>query len=151
MSEEIDTGPILSRALSRGCSVFVPRITDYRRSRMRFLPLAGPMRRGGYGILEPGTGITRSARSLHVVLMPLVGFDRRGYRIGMGKGYYDRALAFRRGQRHWHAPLLAGLAFECQGVESLPARAHDVPLDRLVTEAATRRFPRNILPPGTAP
>jgi 5-formyltetrahydrofolate cyclo-ligase len=72
--------------------------------------------------------------------MPLVGFDPRGNRIGMGKGYYDRALSFRRRQQHWKTPRLVGLAFECQRVDALPARAHDVPLDALVTEAGTRRF-----------
>jgi 5-formyltetrahydrofolate cyclo-ligase len=140
MPEEIDTAPLLARARARGCRIFVPRITDYGRSRMRFLPLSGPMRRGQFGIQEPAGGITRGAAHLHVVLMPLVGFDDRGNRIGMGKGYYDRALAFRRRQRHWKRPLLVGLAFECQRVDALPARPHDIPLDRLVTESATRRF-----------
>jgi 5-formyltetrahydrofolate cyclo-ligase len=125
--------------------VFVPRVTDYRRHRMRFLPLnpdfrnAG-LRRGRYGILEPGNGIAVSVRGLDVLLMPLVGFDARGHRIGMGKGYYDRALAYRRQQRAGLRPLLVGLAFECQRVAALPARPHDIPLDRLVTEAHVRHF-----------
>jgi 5-formyltetrahydrofolate cyclo-ligase len=141
MPEEIDTAPLLERARARGCHIFVPRITDYRQHRMRFLALDGPLSRGRYGIPEPGSGVARSARSLDVLLMPLVGFDALGNRIGMGKGYYDRALAFRRTQRRWRRPLLIGLAFECQRVESLPAKPHDVPLDRLITETGIRRFP----------
>ena len=133
------------RALARGCRVFVPRVTDYRRHRMRFLPAPagspGPaLRRGRYGILEPGQGIAMSVRRLDVLLMPLVGFDAQGHRIGMGKGYYDRALAFRNRRRTRERPLLVGLAFECQRVDALPARPHDIPLDRLVTEAGVRRF-----------
>ena len=141
MPEEIDTAPLLARARARGCQVFVPRITDYRHSRMRFLPLTGALRRGNFGILEPGTGIARGARDMDVVFMPLVGFDARGNRIGMGKGYYDRALSFRRHAPHYRHPLLVGLAFECQRVEHLPVRPHDIALDCLVTESGTRRFP----------
>ena len=145
LPEEIDTAPLLVRALARGCRVFVPRVTDYRRHRMRFLPAPagspGPaLRRGRYGILEPGQGIAMSVRRLDVLLMPLVGFDAQGHRIGMGKGYYDRALAFRNRRRTRERPLLVGLAFECQRVDVLPARPHDIPLDRLVTEAGVRRF-----------
>jgi 5-formyltetrahydrofolate cyclo-ligase len=145
LAEEIDTLPLLARALARGCRVFVPRVTDYRRHRMRFLPLQtranGPsLRRGRYGILEPGQGNPQSVRFLDVLLMPLVGFDAHGNRIGMGKGYYDRALAFRRRRHTRERPLLVGLAFECQQLPALPTRPHDIRLDRLVTEARVRRF-----------
>ena len=87
-------------------------------------------------------GIARSARSLDVIFMPLVGFDARGSRVGMGKGYYDRALAFLHHRRTWRRPLLVGLAFACQQVDALPTRAHDVPLDHIVTEAGSHRFIR---------
>lgn len=140
MPEEIDTGPLLARALARGCRIHLPRVTDYRRNLMRFFPYGAGLVRGQYGILEPGAGRPVKATQLDVVLMPLVGFDARGNRIGMGKGYYDRALAFRRDRPRLKLPLLAGLAFECQRVEALPAHKHDVSLDRLVTETTTRRF-----------
>ena len=144
MPEEIDTAPLVARALARHCQVFVPRVTDYRRHRMHFLPLGQKqdqkLHRGRYGILEPDAGPAISARKLDVLLMPLVGFDARGNRIGMGKGYYDRALAFRIQRRSSARPLLIGLAFECQRVDALPVRPHDVALDRLVTEARVRRF-----------
>jgi 5-formyltetrahydrofolate cyclo-ligase len=145
LPEEIDTAALLTRALARRCRVFVPRVTDYRRQRMRFLPVSPArsgigLRRGRYGILEPGGGIAVSVRCLDVLLMPLVGFDAQGNRIGMGKGFYDRALAFRRQHRRVARPLLVGLAFECQRVEALPARPHDIPLDWLVTEARVRHF-----------
>jgi 5-formyltetrahydrofolate cyclo-ligase len=151
MAEEIDTGPLLLRALRRGCLVHVPRVTDFRRYQMRFLPLRGPLRRGHYGILEPAAGTSRSAQALDLILMPLVGFDRRGNRIGMGKGYYDRALAFLPRRRHRPRPRLVGLAYACQEVESLPARAHDVPLHAAVTEAGLLRFPPSpAITPGPA-
>ncbi len=140
MAEEIDTGPLMARARARGCRIHLPRVTDYRRNLMRFFASGTGLVRGQYGILEPVAGLPIKASQLDVVLMPLVGFDARGNRIGMGKGYYDRALAFRRGRPRLKLPLLVGLAFECQRAEALPVHAHDVSLDRLVTETATRRF-----------
>ncbi len=142
LAEEIDTQPLLDAALQHRCRLFVPRVTDYRRHRMQFLPYDGTLQRGRYGILEPRGGIARSARSLDVIFMPLVGFDARGSRVGMGKGYYDRALAFLHHRRTWRRPLLVGLAFACQQVDALPTRAHDVPLDHIVTEAGSHRFIR---------
>ncbi len=142
LAEEIDTQPLLDAALRHRCALFVPRVTDYRRHRMQFLPYDSTLQRGRYGILEPRGGIARSARNLDVIFMPLVGFDADGNRVGMGKGYYDRALAFLQHRRTWRRPLLVGLAFACQQVDALPARAHDIPLDHIVTEAGSRRFIR---------
>jgi 5-formyltetrahydrofolate cyclo-ligase len=140
LPEEIDTRVLLQRALRRGCRVYVPRVTDYRRHQMRFLPIAGRLKSSRYGILEPRGGIARTAHGLDVILMPLVGFDARGNRIGMGKGYYDRALAFLQQRRCYRRPLLVGLAFDCQRVAALPARPHDVPLGRVITPTTVYRF-----------
>ena len=68
-----------------------------------------------------------------LVLCPLLAFDGFGTRLGYGQGHYDRALAALRAQK----PVAAiGLAFAAQGVERLPAEAHDSPLDGIVTEIA---------------
>ena len=66
------------------------------------------------------------------ILVPLAAFDRRGTRIGYGKGYYDMALGglHARGLR----PRLVGVAFAVQEVESIPREPHDVRLDWVVTE-----------------
>ena len=73
-------------------------------------------------------------RWLDLVLVPLVGFDARGHRLGMGAGLYDRHFAFLRQRRAWRRPLLIGLAFEAQKVVRLAEEAHDVQLDGVVTE-----------------
>ena len=72
--------------------------------------------------------------ALRVLLVPLVGFDAQGNRLGMGGGFYDRTLAA------WHQGLLPdlqpiGLAFDCQYVEALPHAPWDVPLPRVITPA----------------
>jgi 5-formyltetrahydrofolate cyclo-ligase len=140
--EEIDTAPLLRLALRRGCLVALPRVVNRRHDRMRFHDLGPRMRRGAFGILEPQGGAPRTARELDVVFMPLVGFDARGHRIGMGRGYYDRHFAFRRQLRHCRRPRLVGLAYAAQQVGSLPDAAHDVPLDAIVTESSYLAFPR---------
>jgi 5-formyltetrahydrofolate cyclo-ligase len=76
-----------------------------------------------------------SPRWLHLVLVPLVGFDPRGHRLGMGAGFYDRHFAFLRHRRAWRRPLLIGVAFEAQKVSRLAESGHDVQLDGVVTES----------------
>ncbi len=67
-----------------------------------------------------------------LVILPLVGFDRTGVRLGHGRGYYDRAIAAlaARGVR----PTLVGIGFAAQEVEAIPAEPHDARLDWIVTE-----------------
>jgi 5-formyltetrahydrofolate cyclo-ligase len=93
-----------------------------------------------FGILEPTLGRKIDARELDVVLTPLVAFDDRGVRIGVGRGYYDRCFRFLRHRSHWRRPKLLGVAYELQRVRHLESNAWDVPLWGVVTEAGVRRF-----------
>lgn len=88
-----------------------------------------------FGIPEPDH---RSARRLptyllDVVLMPLVGFDRTGARLGMGGGFYDTTFAFKR-TKPKGKPLLIGLAHSCQEADSIPLEEWDIPLAAIATE-----------------
>jgi 5-formyltetrahydrofolate cyclo-ligase len=123
---EIDPAAILRRARALGCAIHVPVITSLRGRRMQFMPL-GP---GG----EPAPSGAIGPRWLDLVLVPLVGFDALGNRLGMGAAFYDRHFAFLRQRRAWRRPLLLGLAFEAQRVDGLPVQAHDLPLWGVVTE-----------------
>ena len=67
--------------------------------------------------------------------MPLLGFDRFGTRLGYGGGYYDRTL-----QQLKKRPLLVGIAFAAQELDTIPREPHDVPLDMIVTEQGARSF-----------
>ena len=91
------------------------------------------------GIQEPQGLRTIAPRRLDLVLLPLVGFDARGVRLGAGGGYYDRAFAFRRWRRAWHAPRLIGIAYSFQQVDTLTPAAHDVLLAAVVTEKGMLR------------
>ena len=132
---ELDTAPLIALARRRGCHIYVPRIDRHSLGRkMRFVELTGRQRRNRLGIHEPESSRMMGARWLDVVFLPLVGFDARGVRLGMGGGYYDRAFEFRRWRKSWHAPRLIGLAYSFQQVEGLTAAAHDVRLDAVITE-----------------
>ncbi|TKC78211.1 5-formyltetrahydrofolate cyclo-ligase [Trinickia terrae] len=90
-----------------------------------------PMKIGHHRIPEP-----ESARVLvpDLLLIPCVGFDGDGYRLGYGGGYYDRTLAAWPGAVR---PATVGVAFEACRINDLPREAHDVPLDAIVTDAGS--------------
>jgi 5-formyltetrahydrofolate cyclo-ligase len=85
--------------------------------------------KGPFGILEPAKeSPVVQCHGLQGVLIPGLGFDKKGRRLGRGRGFYDRALAGFQGFK-------VGVCFECQVIEDdLPDEAHDVPMDALVTE-----------------
>ena len=106
---------------------------------MQFVELGSRYRTNRLGIEEPLGQRTISARRLDLVFLPLVGFDRRGVRLGAGGGYYDRAFEFRRWRRFWHAPRLIGIAYSFQQLDGITPAAHDVLLDAVVTEKGILR------------
>jgi len=137
---ELDPRPIVNAARTRHCHVYLPRITARRQARMRFLPVGPPHSINRYGIEEPAAGLGRAARGFDLILLPLVAFDRHGARLGMGAGYYDRALAFRRLRGAWRGPRLVGLGYAFQEVTTLPLEVHDIRLDAVITERGVSFF-----------
>jgi len=131
---ELDVAPLAATARRHGCTLYVPRITHTRHHRMRFVRLEGPLRVNRLGILEPRPVSALAARWLDLVFVPLVGFDARGMRLGMGAGYYDRAFAYLHLRRTWRRPRLIGIAFSVQRVDAIEPAPHDVHLDAIVTE-----------------
>lgn len=137
---ELDTTPLLRGLLKRGQRVYVPVTTRTRQLRFVRLHPGVRLRRGRFGILQPATAQgCLTARRLQVIVLPLLGFDSLGYRLGQGGGYYDRTLA---PCRHLPRPLRIGYAYAVQQMDTLPRDPWDVPLDAVVTESGLHRFPR---------
>src|SRR5437879_13915118 len=90
-----------------------------------------------YRILEPRPQLGHlspkqvTPQELDLVMVPGVAFDRRGGRMGHGKGYYDKLLQHARPETP-----LAALAFECQLFPEIPVAPHDIFMDKVITEAA---------------
>jgi 5-formyltetrahydrofolate cyclo-ligase len=138
---ETDTAPLIAAARRRGVRVYVPVIVDRRHGRIRFYPLGRKTRRGVFGIPVPvGNSRPVPPRWLDLIVIPLVGVDADGRRLGMGGGFYDRALEFRRRRRRWPGPHLAGLAFDCQRTGLEFAESWDVKLDSLATESGLQHY-----------
>ena len=139
---EIDCNPLIRAALEQGKQIFLPCIQPDGHMRFQRWTPATPMRRNRFGILEPHT----SARAdlppqfLDMVLMPLVGFDPRGNRLGMGGGFYDRTFAWLRHRPRPRSLRLIGLAHDFQLLRRLGRAYWDVPLDGAVTPTRTYRF-----------
>lgn len=141
---EADLTPLLEHA-SRGRKRFyLPVLRDFGHNRLWFAPYrpGQEMLLNRYRIPEPvHLGHQRIfPQQLDLLLMPLVGFDAQGNRLGMGGGFYDRSLAFLQLRRYWRKPRLVGTAWECQRVNSLPVEPWDVPLDAIATEAGVQEF-----------
>ncbi|MDH1264500.1 5-formyltetrahydrofolate cyclo-ligase [Pseudomonas sp. GD03944] len=135
---EIDPRLLLRAAQRRGKATYLPVLKPWPRTKMVFQRIAPnePLLPNRFGIPEPRRNVARQrdVRTLDLVLMPLVGFDRFGGRIGMGGGFYDRSLSYRSMRKNWHKPTLLGLAHECQQVDRLVLASWDVPLAATVTD-----------------
>lgn len=135
---EIDPRALLLEAQRRGKATYLPVLNAWPRTRMVFQHIMPNehLKPNRFGIAEPAFRPARQRPiwTLDLVLMPLVGFDEHGGRLGMGGGFYDRSLAYRSRRKNGHKPTLLGLAHECQKVDRLPLASWDVPLQATVTD-----------------
>lgn len=117
-----------------GKRVALPRV-DTVSGRMDFYEISSfeDLKKGSYGIMEPG-GEQKTIWEEAVCLTPGVAFDRRGIRIGHGKGYYDKYFA-------QHRRLIrAGIAYDFQIREALPSEETDVAMEYLFTPSGCRKI-----------
>jgi 5-formyltetrahydrofolate cyclo-ligase len=141
---ELDPMPLIQRLIAAGRHCYLPVLNPHRRKPLRFAAYRPgmPMALNRFAIAEPLVPRAQllPASCLDLIIMPLVGFDENGNRLGMGGGFYDRTLAFLQYRDGWRRPLLFGLAYEFQRIERLRGRSWDVPMDGMVTDAGLRLF-----------
>ncbi|MFG1242563.1 5-formyltetrahydrofolate cyclo-ligase [Xanthobacter versatilis] len=129
--DEIDTAPLADALREAGAILALPVIIarDQPLLFRRWDQDTPLVPTGAFRIPEPGPEAPEIIPEL--LLVPLAAFDRRGFRIGYGAGFYDRTLALLRAQRPVRA---IGFAFACQEVDQVPVETHDEPVDMMVTD-----------------
>ena len=123
---EADPALLLGRLAAQGCRIAFPRMVA-RDLPLEFhlVPDGEMLKLGAHGIHEPRSDWPSVMP--HLLLVPLLAFDKSGHRLGYGGGFYDRTLAA-------YGIRAIGLAYAAQEMESLPAEAHDMKLDGVLTE-----------------
>ena len=132
---EIDPRPLVDLARSAGKDCFLPVINRDTQETLSFAPFDAKTEliENQWGIAEPPLPEEdMSSTDFDVVFVPLVGFDANCFRLGMGKGFYDRTFSFKIFNRR-SQPLLVGLAHDCQLTEPFPTESWDVRLDAVIT------------------
>lgn len=124
---EVSTRPLIEAALEAGKSVLVPKVTKQGLT-FHQIKTFSDLEPGVMGILEPMT--MESDLGIDVCIVPGRVFNRSGYRIGWGGGYYDRFLATYEG-------VTISLAYDVQLLDDIPVEPHDIPVEFIVTERET--------------
>ena len=126
---EVDSRPLMEALLDRGQDMALSQIIHPHLSWRLWRP-GDVLIKGGFGVREPGPDAPEVFPS--ALLVPLVAFDRRGGRVGYGKGHFDRAIAALDAK---HPVLTIGLAYAVQEIDRVPVEPHDRMLDVIITES----------------
>lgn len=138
-SIEVDTIKFINQALSDGKRVAVPRCIDgTRKMDFYFINSLDDLEKGSFGVYEPKTDVCTKLTdfSSGLCVVPGMSFDTGGYRLGYGKGYYDRFLSGFEGET-------VGICYSCCIKWNLPRGRFDKPVDILLTEKYIRRTDKN--------
>jgi 5-formyltetrahydrofolate cyclo-ligase len=138
MRSEVDTRPLIADALARGkrvaVPIVVPKAAELAHGWLESLA-ADALTPGAFGTFNPRDLRPAALGDWQLAIVPVLAFDRRGYRLGYGKGYYDRLLAA--------GPVTTiGVGFAAQEIDALPAEPHDIALDWIITEREVIRSRR---------
>lgn len=130
LSDELSTRAFLQKWHSRK-HFYLPRVNGVN---LEILPYdESRLELGSFHIEEPTGNDTVDARELEMIVVPGVAFDRRGNRLGRGKGFYDRLLAGTNATT-------VGVGYDFQLMDEIPCEEHDVPMDYVITQHTTMRF-----------
>lgn len=132
---ELDTSPLIQQLWQQGKRVYLPVLHPFCAGHLLFLRYAPDTElvRNHLKIMEPRLDVRQvlPLPQLDILLTPLVAFDHQGQRLGMGGGFYDRTLQYRKQMSRGPYPI--GLAHDCQQVDALPVESWDIPLPEIIT------------------
>lgn len=126
LPDEVDTRELLSSLINDGKMVLLPHVIDGEHMELRRYKGHKSMTVGSYGILEPTGEAYNAYNEIDVAIVPGMAFDSEGYRLGRGKGYYDRLLP------KLSNAVRIGVCFDFQKLESVPTDANDVKMDVVI-------------------
>ncbi|MGG4490040.1 5-formyltetrahydrofolate cyclo-ligase [Metabacillus idriensis] len=127
---EVDTAVIIKEALRLNKRVAIPKCyPDQKKMEFRTFQTTDQLETVYFGLKEPVVSKTAfvPADEIDLLIVPGICFDRKGYRIGYGGGYYDRYMT-------QYSGFSVSLAFEAQLISAVPAEAHDLPVHQILTE-----------------
>ncbi len=128
LPDEVDVSALLTEAHRLGRRVYLPVVTGAESIEVRRWTPNAAMRTGAFGILEPsGQDIGQEEYAgIDLAIVPGMGFDSHGHRLGRGKGYYDRLL------RCMPSAHLMGVCFPFQILPEIPHEAHDIDMEAVI-------------------
>jgi 5-formyltetrahydrofolate cyclo-ligase len=124
---EVDTGPMIRRALTFGKRVVLPKVKGAELGLYEITDWDKDVSPGAWGIPEPQENRPVRLDEIDLILVPGAAFDGQGNRLGYGAGFYDKLLST-------FTKTTVALAFEAQIVPRVPAELHDIPIDKIATE-----------------
>ncbi|MBI1935635.1 5-formyltetrahydrofolate cyclo-ligase [Candidatus Woesearchaeota archaeon] len=126
-NNEVDTHEIIKSAL-KNKTVVVPKVVHHEIEPSLIIDFDNLVPSGRFNIPEPIEIMKIANKNINMVLVPGIAFDKEGYRLGYGFGFYDKFL------KKVPKAIKIGLAFDFQVVGNVPRESHDVPVDLVVTE-----------------
>ena len=141
MPTEVDTTYLILRAWEEGKQVVVPKVVwkQHRIIPVEIDTLDSEQIALNRNVPEPAEGMPIPPSEIDLVVVPGLGFDRNGFRLGRGGGFYDRFLS----DADLHARL-CGLAFQEQIVDEIPREEHDMKVGLVCTDKRVYRIPRHL-------
>ena len=138
INKELSTLSIINNLLEKQCKCYLPVLSSKKKGIMTFrnYDTQSKMMKNNFGIYEPLDGEHIKIDFLDLIILPLVAFDKLGYRIGMGKGYYDIALK----NYNKLTTCLIGVGYDFQELENCFPEGHDILLEAVLTPSRIIKF-----------
>ena len=127
---EIDLSHVYKYLKNMGICIYLPVIAG---KSLKFAKIGSHYRLNRFNIPEPVHTELLGAHRMNKILLPLVAFDKKKNRVGMGGGFYDRSLSFIKNREYFICPKLIGVGFDFQRVDDIKTNEWDIPLNKIFT------------------